>query len=85
MIIIIGFILLLGLFLIIRGIKYRSEITSNKEKVDRYVLKSRNPSYITIKDNKKGWMICEFMTGDKTTNHELAVLCLDWLENNRDR
>lgn len=85
MIIIIGFILLLGLFLIVKGIKYRSEIISNKEKVDRYVLKSRNPSYITIKDNKKGWTICEFMTGDKTTNHELAVLCLDWLENNRDR
>lgn len=31
MIIIIGFILLLGLFLIVKGIKYRSEITSNKE------------------------------------------------------
>lgn len=84
MIIIVGFILLLGLFLIIKGIeRNRLEIISNKEKVDRYVFKSRNPSYITIKDNKKGWLICEFMTGDKTTNHELAILCLDWLENNR--
>lgn len=85
MIIIIGFILLLGLFLIVKGIKYRSEITSNKEKVDRYVLKSRNPPYITIKDNKKGRLICQFMANDKTTNHKLAILCLDWLEHNRDR
>ena len=70
-----------GLICIFKGIEdNRLNIIDTKKKVDRYMIDDKVRRWVKIKDNAKGWCICEFHTGDKKLNKELADLCLQHLE-----
>lgn len=83
-IIIIGFVIILSLFYIFKRVRDNrlQNLNNNKKKVTRYVIDDKISAMISIKDRKKCRCICEFMTGDKKLNKELAELCLERLENN---
>lgn len=73
-----------GILLFFKSISdNRCIVLDDRSKVDRYVIKERN-CYVNIKDNKKGWRVCEFMTGDTKLDMELAELCLEYLENKEE-
>ena len=53
------------------------------EKIDRYIIeKHRLASYVRIRDRKDNSRICEFDTGNKKLNVELAEYCLKRIEEN---
>lgn len=75
------FILLCGLILFFKSCEdNRCNVLDNKKKVNRYVIDDKVKRWVKIKDNAKGWCICEFHTNDKGLNKELAELCVKRLE-----